>query len=242
MGTSTKENAGTWPLETISLRLWAMVVYSPDFSMYLLTVYANSESAACAFAVGALLGVEALRLDRWLCVVASKNLTGKESSMMNAMKNRVEDLLKTYHQRERKIAARKFELAHFTGVSELENITAMTYTRGDGVGRVPGHISNHTMHIALNYQEQTARMNNEAVQQISQEIAEMELEQRRLCYYVSLLEKRQAQVLELLYFESLTQEETAKSMEIAPRTVQELKKRAIDALVELYSDIPERKK
>ena len=157
--------------------------------------------------------------------------------MNGNMRTHVEELLRTYHRREREIAVRKFELSNFTGISEGEQIGAITFGRGEGSFRAPGHISNKTLHIALNYQEQTSRVNSEALHEIADELAKLELEQRRLCYYVSLLEKRHAQVLELIFFEGLTKEAAAKKMGLAPRTIQQTQKQAIDALTELYSDL-----
>lgn len=150
------------------------------------------------------------------------------------MKNRVEELLKTYHQREQKIAVLRFELENFMQVSERENIGAMTFARGENIGHTPGHISNKTLRIALNYKEQTARMNMETVQEINEELSELEREQRRLCYYISLLDERQAQVVRLSFIEKRSKEDTARKMDLAPRTIQELKKQAVMALAEMY--------
>ena len=48
-------------------------------------------------------------------------------------KEYIEELLKSYHQRERDIAVRKFELANFTKLSEDEYISAANLAKGDGV-------------------------------------------------------------------------------------------------------------
>lgn len=152
-------------------------------------------------------------------------------------KEYIEELLKSYHQRERDIAVRKFELANFTKLSEDEYISAANLAKGDGIGHVPGHISNRTLHIALNYREQTERLNQEAVMEINREIEELDLEQRRLRYYVSLLEERQAKVLEMTYFNKVPLEAIAKALGLAERTVQDIRRDAIAALVQLYQSV-----
>lgn len=152
-------------------------------------------------------------------------------------KEYIEELLKNYNQRERDIAVRRFELANLTKLSEDEYISAANLAKGDGVGHVPGHISNRTLHIALNYREQTERLNQEAVMEINREIEELELKQRRLRYYVSLLEERQAKVLEMTYFDKAPLEATAKALGLAERTVQDIRRDAIAALVQLYQSV-----
>jgi len=152
-------------------------------------------------------------------------------------KEYIEELLKSYHQRERDIAVRKFELANFTKLSENEYISAANLAKGDGIGHVPGHISNRTLHIALNYREQTERLNQEAVIEINREIEALDLEQRRLRYYVSLLEERQAKVLEMTYFDKVPLEAIAKTLGLAERTVQDIRRDAIAALVQLYQSV-----
>lgn len=73
---------------------------------------------------------------------------------MNAeMKNYVIKLLETYHDRERKIAVLRYDLEHPSEVGVTEQIEAMNYGSGEGVGHSKGHISNKTLYIALNYEE-----------------------------------------------------------------------------------------
>jgi len=155
-------------------------------------------------------------------------------------KEYIEELLKNYHQRERDIAVRKFELANLTRLTENEYISAANLAKGDGVGHVPGHISNKTLHIALNYKEQTERLNQEAAMEINREIEELELKQRRLRYYVSLLEQRQAAVIRLQFFERLPIEEIEKELRLTARSLRSLRKKAIEELAQMYALVPEK--
>ncbi len=66
------------------------------------------------------------------------------------------------------------------------------------------------------------------------QLVELEQEQERLEYYVSLLEKRQALVIRLAYFEELPWEEVAKKADAAVRTVRKIKSQALSQLVEMY--------
>lgn len=97
------------------------------------------------------------------------------------------------------------------------------------------HISNKTMYIALNYQEKMEQMNAEAANNIAQRLLELEAEQDRIRYYVSLLAKRETEIIRLFYFEGFSWEETAEKVGVALRSVYKIKNKAIDHLVDLYT-------
>ncbi|MCI8400365.1 MAG: sigma-70 family RNA polymerase sigma factor [Oscillibacter sp.] len=115
-------------------------------------------------------------------------------------------------------------------------IDGMALGHGDGMGGSgKGRISNKTMYIALNYQEKMDRMNAEAANEIAQRLLELEGEQDRLRYYVSLLEKREMEALRLFYFEGRSWEETAKELGVVLRSVYKIKSKAIGHLADLYA-------
>lgn len=102
---------------------------------------------------------------------------------MNAeMKNYVIKLLETYHDRERMIAVLRYDLEHPAKVNSSEQIEAMNYRHGDDIGNVKGHISNKTLYIALNYEEQAGRLNAEAAREVADELFGLE-QQQKLLYY-----------------------------------------------------------
>ena len=107
--------------------------------------------------------------------------------------------------------------------------------RQEGAGRPEGHISNKTLYIALNYQDQARQLNAETFQEISAQLMKLEQEQDRLNYYLSLLEPRQEQVLRKAYLEKVPQEQVARELGVSVRSVQDIKAKAIDALAEMYA-------
>ena len=153
--------------------------------------------------------------------------------MNTDMKKQITKLLETYPDRERQIALLHYEMRHSARVSPEEMIDGMSLGHGDGMGG-SGRISNKTMYIALNYRERMDRMNAETVNEIAQRLLELEAEQDRLRYYVSLLEKREADALRLFYFEGCSWEETAKEIGVVLRSVYKLKSKAINHLADLY--------
>ncbi len=148
----------------------------------------------------------------------------------------VVNLLETCQERRRKIALLHYELEHPAHTSEAEMISAMAlgYGNGSGGGHPDGHISDKTLYIALNYQNRTDELNADIKEEIVVQLVELEWEQERLEYYTSLLEKRQALVIRLAYFEGLPWDEVAKEAGAAVRTVHKIKNQALEQLAEMY--------
>lgn len=155
---------------------------------------------------------------------------------MNAeMKNYVIKLLETYHDRERKIAVLRYDLEHPSEVGVTEQIEAMNYGSGEGVGHSKGHISNKTLYIALNYEEQAKQLNAESAKEIADELFILERRQKKLLYYISLLEKRQAEVVRMVYMEGVSTKKEAEQHGLTVRTIERIRKDAVDNLAEMYA-------
>lgn len=151
----------------------------------------------------------------------------------------VVNLLETSQERKRKIALLHYELEHPAQTTEVEMISAMAlgHSAGGDSGHTDGHVSDKTLYIALNYQNRADKLNADIKQEIVIQLVELEQEQKRLDYYMSLLEERQVEVLKLSYFKMLPQEEVAKSLGLSVRTIQTLKSKALSTLVEMYQFI-----
>lgn len=156
--------------------------------------------------------------------------------MESSMKAHILNLLETYHERERNIALLHYELEHPARASEAEMISAMALGHGTGNngGHVDGHISDKTLYIALNYQSKVDKVNADTKEEIVVQLVELEQEQKRLEYYVSLLCEREAMVIRLIYFKELPLEEVASQVSVALRTVRKIRDRAIDELIEMF--------
>lgn len=143
-------------------------------------------------------------------------------------------LLETYQERERKIALLHYELEHPALISPNEMLNGMSFGHGDGPN-TPRYISDKTMYIALNYQEQADRLNASTKDEIAQQLAELEHEQGRLKYYVSRLDVREKAIIRLVYYDKCSWSEAAKEMGVTPRTVQRIKDKAVERLTKMYA-------
>lgn len=151
------------------------------------------------------------------------------------MKAHVTQLLETYPDRERQIALLHYEMRHTACISPEELIGGMSLGHSPGMGGSGrGHISNKTMYIALNYQEQMERMNEESMNEIADKLLQLEGEQDRLRYYVSLLDKREAEVIQMFYMKQMTFEKMEKAMHLTAKTLRKLRNHAVETLATMY--------
>lgn len=153
---------------------------------------------------------------------------------MQKVREQVIRILEEYPDIQRKIALLRYELAHPSLASADEMIESMAFAKHESIGQVKGHISNKTLYIALNYQEQMEQANMDVIDDVSEKLIELERMVDRLHYCISLLDDRQAQVIRLYHFERKTWEEIADNMALSVRTVQKTKSAAVDKLVEMY--------
>lgn len=155
--------------------------------------------------------------------------------MNNEMRMRVINLLETCPERRRQISLLHYELENPARLSDTEMIGAMALGRSEGGSHVKGHVSDKTLYIALNYQSGADKINADVKEEIVVQLVELEQEQKRLEYYISLLDERQVTVLQLIYFQKLPLEEIASQIGVVLRTVRKIKDRAIDELTQMYN-------
>lgn len=168
------------------------------------------------------------------CALAAVLILNQEVFMDNEIHEYVLSLLKNYAAVERQISILRYELEHPAHVSADDMIESMSFGHGDGTGKTPGHISNKTLYIALNYQERAEQANGKTVDEIATKLFELERERERLLHFISLLMPRQEKIIRLCFFEQKPYEEVANELGISVRTVQALRKKAIDTLCEMY--------
>ena len=146
----------------------------------------------------------------------------------------VKELLDTYREREWRISVLHHEMANPAEVSKTEQIEAMNFAHGDGLGYTKGRVSNKTLYIALNYEEQVERINADVTQKIAEELFDLEHKQNKLKLYVALLDDRQAEIIQMTCFKKIPAVQVAKHFDVTERTIERTKKAAIEKLAEMY--------
>lgn len=103
--------------------------------------------------------------------------------------------LESYPRTLRQIAVLRYELEHPVQVSTEEMLDAMAFARGEHFGSAPGHVSDKTLYIAMNYRQKANEVNAEISGEISAKLLELEHKKNRIEYYVGMLDSRKAEIL-----------------------------------------------
>ena len=155
-------------------------------------------------------------------------------STMN-VKDYVVQELESYPRTLRQIAVLRYELEHPVQVSTEEMLDAMAFARGEHFGVAPGHVSDKTLYIAMNYRQKANEVNAEISGEISAKLLELEHKKNRIEYYVGMLDSRKAEIIRLCFFKGMTIEEAAEKLDVSAKTAQNAKKKALEDLTELFA-------
>ena len=151
---------------------------------------------------------------------------------MFATREDVENLLKNYPEWKKKITLLEFERSNPSQATEYEVLGGLALARPlIAGGGMPGHISDKTMQIALNFREKTERMNRDTMLDIDQELEILQTRIEKLDFYVSQLEDRQAKVIRGHYFEGKSWSDLQQELHISSRTLSNRRNAGLDALI-----------
>ena len=151
------------------------------------------------------------------------------------VKDYVVQELESYPRTLRQIAVLRYELEHPVQVSTEEMLDAMAFARGEHFGVAPGHVSDKTFYIAMNYRQKANEVNAEISGEISAKLLELEHKKNRIEYYVGMLDSRKAEIIRLCFFKGMTIEEAAEKLDVSAKTAQNAKKKALEDLTELFA-------
>ena len=154
--------------------------------------------------------------------------------MREDIRMKVLDLLKAYPDNMRKIAQLNYELAHPSQISATEMLEAMAFKKGNSERHSVGEVSDKTLYIAMNYRNEAFRENREVFKDYHSLLVPLERETERLRYYISLLDQRQAEVIQLYYFEQESWDAISQKMGLTPKPLRRLRDAGIDRLAEMY--------
>ena len=109
-------------------------------------------------------------------------------------RKKVEADLKEYPMLKRKETILKYESQHPQHVTEHEVIGALALSHSvQEMAGSAGYISDKTMRIALQFQDETERLNRDASFEIAQELFNVRRKMKKLEFYVSQLPPKQLQ-------------------------------------------------
>ena len=157
---------------------------------------------------------------------------------MKEIKDMVVELLKAYPLKMRQLELLKYELDHPVAVGEEEMIESLSFSERslDSEGsHGTGNISNKTMVTALQYRDNMEQANSGTLTAITREMLTLEADVGRLDHYISLLDKHQAKVIRLFYFEGMTWLDMEKELHMSKRALIHHRDEAVGVLVTMYT-------
>ena len=152
----------------------------------------------------------------------------------NSTKDLVMPMLNNFRTNELQLKLLHYEMDHPARVSGNEMIDALSFGHSEVFGGTPGHVSNKTLYIALNYQDKANHVNAEAIDEIAIRLSELEWQQERLIHYISLLDENEAAVIRMTYIDGMTNDQIAESLNTTKRTVYWRRNKAIERLCDMY--------
>ena len=142
-------------------------------------------------------------------------------------------LLENYPETSKRIELMRYELYSSMVVSPQEMIEVMSFSKKDAEANAKYP---HTVpEIALCYKEIVQRLNHEVAESIMETYVSMIRERDRLHHRISLLEPRQAEIIQEYYIRRNSWGDIAKNMGISLRTAYSTRQQAVDALVQMYT-------
>ena len=144
--------------------------------------------------------------------------------------------LKDYPKTKRRLSILQFEYCHRHILTETEMINAMALAprSADSEGSQTGTFSDNTMYIALHFQERRELLNHETLNEITREITILEAKVKKIEFYVSQLQKQQAEVIRCHYFEGIAWTDLQKTLHVSSRALLKRRDAAIHELVNMY--------
>lgn len=107
----------------------------------------------------------------------------------------------------------------------------------DSVGN-GGKIADRTADAAVQYKEAAEHMRGQYKAELHKQLIPIELELKRIDYYISLLEPQLTEVVSSLYIEGCSVEQAAESLGLMPKTLRSRRKQGLEALTEMYNRLP----
>ena len=151
------------------------------------------------------------------------------------LKRRVQAELKEYPELKRKITLLEYESRNPQRITENEVIGALSLSRpAQEAAKPAGYVSDKTMRIAFQFQEETERLNRDAAFEIAQELFSVRSKVEKLEFYVSQLPPKQAEVIRKHYFEEISWPALQKELHVSSRTLISRRDDGIAALASMY--------
>lgn len=148
-------------------------------------------------------------------------------------RERVEWLLKNYHEIKRHQERLNFEIERFSGLSYEQVIESLNFATPEGERVQTSSISDKAGRIAFMYREHADRLNAD-VMALAWEYHTQKSEMDVLNYCIVLLEPRLSEVITDMFINKMTWEELCEKYHISRKTLARYRKNGIEQIAENF--------
>ena len=149
------------------------------------------------------------------------------------IKQRVEWLLKNYHEIKRHLDRLNYEIKRFTGLSYEQVIETMNYAAPEGERVQTSNISDKSGRLALSYRDYADQLNSD-VMGLAKEYHAQKDEMDILDYCIQLLEPSLSEIITDMYIERMTWDEMCNKYHISQRTLGRYRKVSIAQIAKSF--------
>lgn len=158
----------------------------------------------------------------------------KKEPLTQTGNEKIIELLRDYPKMKEKISLLRYELEHPIKLSPEEMIEVMSFAKGNEDAHQSGAVSNKTLYIAMNYQQETDRLRTETADEIVGRLVSLERTVNRLEYYIGLLPKEERKFVQLYYFERHPLLDLVDTFKVSIWSVRKLRDNAVEHLAQMY--------
>jgi hypothetical protein len=149
------------------------------------------------------------------------------------IKQRVEWLLKNYHEIKRHLDRLNYEIKRFTGLSYEQVIETMNYAAPEGERVQTSNISDKSGRLALSYRDYADQLNSD-VMELAKEYHAQKDEMDVLDYCIQLLEPSLSEIITDMYINRMTWSRLCSKYHISEKTLARYRKNGIAQITKTF--------
>lgn len=146
----------------------------------------------------------------------------------------VEEIIRGYHQMKKQLNIAKFQLEHFSGISEEDVIESMCFSHSEGERISTNSISDKTAKTALNFEKRKEQLNDDLYNFYFKEYKELSEKISFFEYAISQLSGDLPSIVLDLFINKCTWDDLSAKYHVSKAMIGKYRKKAILELTDIY--------
>lgn len=154
-------------------------------------------------------------------------------------KERVEHLLKDYHEIKRSLGLLAFKIDNYStfSIGPNKTIEELTYTSPDGERVTTCSVSDKTARIALNYRNVACNHNAEILLELKRQYESQKYELDLLEYCISLLQKGLSELITDMVIDGMEYMQLGEKYNLSKSSVGRCRKKAVSEITKMFQEV-----